>query len=290
MTFEAAFANKSEQRGRINVSDFNESEALKKNQYHTAENINTRVLLHQLYSTNKQGFANWIFEHYALQPNQRILELGCGSGGIWKNRSIPDGVQMILSDFSEGMLEAAKKNLKGFGFIEYQVIDAQEIPYDDDTFDIVIANHMLYHVPDIKKALSEIARVLKPDGTFYASTVGLHNMEDLTALLSGFDPCIDFALHSIAQAFGLETGKNQLDEFFCTVDLDRYEDSLHITEADPLADYVLSSQSIGNVNEIISGDRVKNFQDYLTNMLAQKGYIDIKKDAGLFTSYHPHEK
>lgn len=269
------------------MTHFSESETLKTEQYRTAGNLNTRISLHQLYSTNKQGFANWVFQLYDLQPGQRILELGCGNGGIWKCGSIPDGVTIVLSDFSEGMIKAAEENLVGLDFIEYRVIDAQEIPYDANTFDIVIANHMLYHVPDIKKALSEIARVLKPEGIFYASTFGLHNMEELTALLVSFDRRIDFPMQAVAQRFGLETGKAQLQEFFRNVQLDRYEDSLHVTEFEPLADYVLSSQSVGNVNEIIIGDKVKDFNNYLSEVLAVKGYIDIGKDAGMFTARNP---
>lgn len=271
------------------MANFNGSEELKRDQYKTAKNLNARVLLHQLYSTNKLGLSKWIFQHYALKPNQSVLELGCGNGGIWNSEpdKIPGEVKIVLSDFSEGMLAAARENLKGLDFIEYKLIDAQNITYSDNIFDIVIANHMLYHVPDIKRALGEISRVLKPNGLFYASTNSINNMEELTTLLDNFDSRIDFALSSIGQAFGLETGKDKLCEFFQTVEIERYEDSLHITEVQPLVDYVLSSQGIGNVNEIIVGDKVMEFKNYLTRILAVKGYIDIKKDVGMFISSNP---
>lgn len=271
------------------MSNFNESEELKKNQYNTAKNLNTRVLLHQLYSTNKLGLSNWIFQHYTLKPNQYILELGCGDGGIWKScpDRIPNDIKIVLSDFSEGMLAAAKENLKGLDFIEYKIMDAQNIEYSDNVFNIVIANHMLYHVPDIRKALGEIARVIKPNGIFYASTNGINNMEELTILLHNFDSRIDFATNSIGQAFGLETGKEKLNKFFQTVKIERYEDSLHITEVQPLIDYILSSQGIGNVNEIIIEDKVKEFNNYLAEILVDKGSIDIRKDVGMLISSNP---
>jgi ubiquinone/menaquinone biosynthesis C-methylase UbiE len=275
--------------GGDELSNFNERDELRRNQYKTAANLNSRVLLHQLYSTNKLGLANWIFQHYALKPNQSILELGCGNGGTWnsKRNSIPRDVKIVLSDFSEGMLTAAKDNLIGLDSMEYEIIDAQFINYNDNTFDIVIANHMLYHVPDIKKALGEISRVLKPNGIFYASTNSINNMEELTILLHNFDSGIDFATNSIGQAFGLETGKEKLSEFFRTVEVERYDDSLHITEVQPLVDYVLSSQGIGNVNEIIVGDKEIDFTNYITELLALKGCIDIKKGVGMFISSNP---
>ena len=65
----------------------------------------------------------------------------------------------------------------------FEKIDAQSIPYRTDSFDAVIANHMLYHIPDLGKTLSEIRRVLKPEGHLYATTVGLNHMAELRACL-----------------------------------------------------------------------------------------------------------
>lgn len=254
-----------------------------KSQYRRAENLNTRILLHQRYSTNKQGWGNWVFENYALKPGQTILELGCGSGGMWRGKAgkLPEGLTLVLSDLSVGMLETARENTREMDFIEYCVMDAQNIPFADGTLDIVIANHMLYHVPDIRKALSEISRVLKPDGTLYATTVGENNMKTLVALVEGFDPAIDFAMDSVISAFGLESGELLLREFFGTVDVRRYEDSLHITEPQPLIDYILSSTGIGNVGDIVTGDNIARFDAYITALFAETGSIDIKKDAGI---------
>ncbi len=56
--------------------------------------------------------------------------------------------------------------------VQFKEIDAQSIPFEDETFDAVIANHMLYHVPDRPKAIAEIKRVLKPGGRLIATTIG----------------------------------------------------------------------------------------------------------------------
>jgi len=62
---------------------------------------------------------------------------------------------------------------------------------------------------------------------------------------------------------------------------------LHITDPKPLVDYVLSSQGIGNVSDIITGDKIDEFTGYIENLFKHKGYIDIKKDAGMFVSGIP---
>ena len=87
---------------------------------------------------------------------------------MWKNREslISRCSKLILSDFSEGMIAAAKETVGNYDNIEYKVLDIQNIPYEDGIFDIVIANMMLYHVPDIDKGLTEVRRVLKREGRF----------------------------------------------------------------------------------------------------------------------------
>ena len=271
------------------MQNFRNPDYMKK-QYATDRNLNSRVLLHQLFSTNKFGWSNWVFQNYRLHPGQCVLELGCGNAGIWSsnNDKIPASTVLTLTDFSEGMLDAAKINTTGINAtLKYAVVDAQSIPYCDNTFDIVIANHMLYHVQDIHIALKEISRVLKPDGTFYATTIGRDNMKEIAKILHGFDSAIDFAFDLITEAFGLETGGALLSHHFSSIEILRYEDSLHITEPGPLIDYILSSEGIGNVNEIIVGENIERFKSYIHDIFSRCGYIDIRKDAGMFISSRP---
>ena len=137
-----------------------------KQQYATANNLNTRISIHDKYSTNKVGFGNWIISNYEINKGMKVLELGCGTGDIQKNREsiINDCSKLIFSDISEGIIATTKENVGNYDNVEYKVLDIQEIPYEDDTFDIIIANMMLYHVPDIYMGLAEVRRVLKRDG------------------------------------------------------------------------------------------------------------------------------
>ena len=78
------------------MASLNERERVKE-QYKTSSNLNTRISIHAKYSVNRRGFGNWIFEQYLLRENDRILELGCGNGSMWKDRTLPGGAELILT-------------------------------------------------------------------------------------------------------------------------------------------------------------------------------------------------
>lgn len=264
------------------MQNFNKSDEVKQ-QYETSANLDVRILIHKLFSSNKQGWTNWVFSQYKLQENQKILELGCGNGSIWKEhfQEVPPGIRLTLSDFSSGMLEAARTNTSELGLIDYNIIDAQQIPYPDSSFDAVIANHMLYHIPDVDRALSEIRRILKPEGVLYATTMGNSNFKELIDLLQSFDSRIKYPQGAMTESFGLETGELKLSNYFSSVNVRRYIDKLHITDPKYLIDYVLSMKNIGNITDIISADNEDRFRNYVNEKFAEKGYIDIQKDSGI---------
>jgi DNA-binding transcriptional MerR regulator len=129
-------------------------------QYENASNLRSRIKIHELYSANKYGWMRWYFEQLDIPENSKILELGCGDGSFWyKNLDrIPSGWDITLTDFSHGMLEDAKNALKGSSHsFKFKIVDAQSIPCEDETFDVVLANHMLYHVSDKERAFRKYA-------------------------------------------------------------------------------------------------------------------------------------
>lgn len=263
------------------MTDFNEKEQIQK-QYRTAKNLNSRILLHQRFSTNKTDWATWVFDQYRLAPGQTILELGCGNGSIWQKNSqkIPQECQLVLSDFSAGMLAEAQKNTQDLACAQYRVIDAQSIPFADETFDVVIANHMLYHLSDVAAALKEIARILKPEGILYATTFGKNNLKELKALCRKYDPDCAFPQDALADVFGLESGQERLTADFTSVELQRYPDSLHVTDSNLLADYIFSMQNFAEGKS----DTAATLQAFVEAAMKEQGFIDIQKDAGIFSA------
>lgn len=251
-----------------------------KDQYQNATNISARIRLHRDYSKNKQGWFPWIYAQCRLTEGMKILELGCGNGALWtENRDrLPANVSVVLSDISEGMLRDARRNLGGedprFSFC---VIDCHDIPFETETFDLVIANHVLFYCEDLHKACSEIRRVLKKGGTFLASTYGSDHMKEITDLVQAFDSHIVLAAKDLHELFGLSNGADLLTPYFSSVVLECYDDSIEIDCAEPLIEYILSCH--GNQNRILL-DRYKEFRSFVEEKVHKP--FHITKDAGTF--------
>ena len=109
---------KQEIKARLCMDQLNDMSVVEQ-QYATATNLQTRISIHDKYSTNKMGFGNWIFSNYKIDHEMRVLELGCGTGDMWKNKEdlIRLCSRLTLSDFSKAMIAAAKSNIDDI--IEY---------------------------------------------------------------------------------------------------------------------------------------------------------------------------
>lgn len=258
------------------MSNINDMSVVKQ-QYANANNLNTRISIHDKYSTNKMGFGNWIVSNYRIDKGIKVLELGCGTGDMWKNREslISLCSKLTLSDFSEGMVTTTKSNIGEYDNVEYKVIDIQEIPYEDETFDVVIANMMLYHVPDIDKGLAEVRRVLKKGGHFYCATYGEHGIiEYLSKILS-----IHGVEDNINKNFTLQNGYEILNKTFSKVEKLEYIDSLAVTNIDDMVEYIYSLSSMTSLNsvpkQVIKDILIKN---------ATNGILNVPKEYGMFIS------
>lgn len=253
-------------------------------QYYNASNLRERIKIHELYSTNKEGWMEWYFKFFNLNNKKKVLELGCGDATLWaKNlNKIPKNLEITLTDFSEGMLMDAIKNLeKSKVKFNFRVVNAEEIPFEDNCFDIVMANHMLYHIEDLDKALSEIKRVLKPNGIFYASTVGKDHMKEMRELVGDIDEKIlSIKSFTLTEKFRLENGENILKNYFNNVVLKRYDDSLKLTDIEALINYIFSMP--GTIEESFDYKRLNKLKTLLKDKIKDKGYIYISKDTGFF--------
>ena len=261
----------------------NETEKVKE-QYSDDKNLQIRIRLHQKYSTNKQGFVSWLFDIYEFFDGCRILELGCGNGGQWKNQieNLPNKCSLMLSDFSDGMVDTVRKKYTTYEKISFQQIDIQSISFPDESFDIVIANHMLYHIPDLSKALSEVRRVLRTGGKFYSSTPGNGGMYPfLHNAMKHFNPNTKAFTQELS--FNLQNGTDILTDYFLDIKRLDYKDSLSITETQDLMDWINSAMPLaGDSNEDIKG--FDGLFEYFEDIRKQEGAINIPKEVGLFIS------
>jgi SAM-dependent methyltransferase len=271
---------------RSSLPGLSDPSYLRTQQYKNASNLNARVRLHAQFSGNKQGWQRWLFEQLHLPALCHVLELGCGPGHLWRDNSerIAPGWNLLLTDFSAGMVEQAQSYLGVMPHVSFAVADAQCIPAPDAAFGAVLANHMLYHVPDRARALADIRRVLRPGGRLFAATVGETHMRELADLVRGFDPDMAHTGIGLGEAyvpFSLQNGGEQLARHFDHVEVRRYEDGLAVTEAAPLVDYILS----GATNEQATAQRREALLTYVQRLLDTQGVLRITKDTGVFVAW-----
>jgi ubiquinone/menaquinone biosynthesis C-methylase UbiE len=103
----------------------------------------------------------------ALGPFGRSLEIGAGTGYFTLNL-LRAGVvrEAVATDISQGMLDTLQANAGRLGLsVATEVADAEALPFEDASFDLVFGHAVLHHLPDLGQAFREFARVLRPGGT-----------------------------------------------------------------------------------------------------------------------------
>ncbi len=247
-------------------------------QYRDSSNLNARAGLHVRFSTEEYPWSRWVFDHFDIPDNGRVLELGCGPGLLWRENlgRILRSWSVTLSDASQGMVQEAEQNLLHTGLnFTFRKVDAQSIPYEEDSFDVVVANHMLYHVPDLARALSEIRRVLRPGGRLYATTNGLKHMAELREVPRKLDISTPIGGGQIGTRFHLESGAGDLSPWFAEIEVECRNGVLVVTEAGPLVEYVMSF-------ERLSDEEAAGLHAYFTGEILRTGAFRVTTESGIF--------
>ena len=257
-----------------------DTEYLRSTQYRQANNLQARLDMLNRYRSHPTPWYVWLFDHLQLPPTAAILEVGCGLGNLWTENltRIPTQWHIILSDFSTGMLAFTRQHLAArLPVGDYAVLDLQALPFPEARFDAIIANHMLYHVPDRPRALAEVQRVLKPGGRFYASTVGQQHLPELADIVQRFDSNLVLWNGWPMESFVVENGSAQLAPWLTEIDLDRYTDPMIVDQAQGLAEYVLSSTAVPK-------EQQSAFQHFVeAELQSQGGRLRVTKEFGLFS-------
>lgn len=264
----------------IDIANMSSRELIRE-QYKNIDNLKMRKGLHERYSVNKTGFQRWMFDQYPFRKGMKILELGSGRGELWKyyfENSILQGLKMdiTLSDFSDGMAEHLQQIYSNRG-ISIRKIDILDIPFGENTFDLIIANSMLYHVKDIDSALSEVRRVLKKGGLFFCSTFGTNGM--MQYLYKALDEIgIPYCRKSNI-SFTLQNGIQLLEKHFDRVERRDYEDALEITDVEDYLEYIYSMASLQGLDRSKYDVLLKYFNSKKVN-----GRLHVPKEYGMFVA------
>lgn len=223
--------------------------------------------MHERFSTNQSSYPRWVFDGYDFGEHADVLEVGCGDGMMWQQNAdrIPEGWRLTLTDLSEGMVEAARAVLGDRA--RYEVASVEELPFADESFDGAIANHMLFHLADRTRALSEIRRVLRPGGLFVATAIGRDHLRELWEL----EPPRDGIWSKTRERFTIELARGELAPFFAAIELERYPDSLEVTDAEALVDVFRSRGDVAD-------ERLAAIREHVAAAIDRDGSFHVTKD------------
>lgn len=178
----------------------------------------------------------WILDLAELSPGMRVLDAGCGNGEYLRALAARD-MWAAGCDLSLGMLRAS-------GQPAVINADVTALPLRDDAVDVVLALHMLYHVPDRAAAARELRRVLAPGGTCVAVTNGERQLESLRLLVEQAvgEATPGWRMRHVTAAFSAGNAADQLGVAFRSVTLVRptHQPRVPIRDARLAADFVAS--------------------------------------------------
>ncbi len=257
-----------------------------KEEYADDARLGVRYLTHQRYTLDPVDFVQWTLARVPWRGDERVLDVGCGPGDLLRAMACRSGRWGLLAgcDFSPGMARRAAE-LSPELALHFFAADAQWLPVPDASFDVVLARHMLYYVPDIDRAVAETARVLVPGGRLVTTTNSATTMAEL------WDYCQQVAAHfpgllvpaQMPERFSLENAPGFLACHLDGVETYVLRGTLRFPEAQPFLDYYASARA----EMAVPGHSDAEWQAALHWLAAQvqahidrHGHLDVTKIAG----------
>jgi SAM-dependent methyltransferase len=254
-------------------------------QYADSRKLAARGRLNREYTIAETGWFPWVARQLPLRPGDRVLDIGCGPAWFWASviNDIPENLDLTLADQSSGMIEEALARCTPlpFGSVTGRQADAAALPFEDGSFDAVIAMHMLYHLPDPEAGIAEMFRVLKPGGFLAVTTNGMGNMRgiyELTAVFGSepFDPG--------AAVFGYDRAEALIRAWFGNLAFSQHPARMRITEPEDVF-LALTSYPPGDGAEEAELDA---FRSAIAAAFERgNGVLEVEKETGLFLGRKP---
>jgi SAM-dependent methyltransferase len=270
-----------------------------------------RKQMHDLYSNPPLDLPKWVLDRIAWTGQEQVLDIGSGPGVYYEEiaqRIAPEGY--IGGDLSLGMLKAFHEHL-GFAKPKLGLMDIESLPFAAQSFDVILANHVLEYAPNAQKAVMELHRILRrPKGLLVIATSSEYTMPEFHTLMQRAIRLLrrgmgdDGGELSMSYSFTLEQGTSLLSRHFPCVARYDIPNAFIFHDAQPVNDYVESCRPFyepklpNNVKwddfMTIMSDQVRRLVDHFGELVVTKltGVI-IATDAGGFAEDYQkrlHEK
>lgn len=278
------------------MSVINDPNAVRR-QYATDEHIRVRQAIHDKYTVPKIDFVEWALNCVHWRGDEAVLDVGCGNGSYFyplQYRSLSEDIASRIAyfglDLSSGML------LKHPAYGQRPLFqgDAQALPFADHTFDVVMANHMMYHVPDIDRTIVEFRRILKPGGVLMVTTNSQQSMPELQVLMRRAIILLTRASGAQVQApmpasdlFALENGARNLARYFYAVMRNDLPSVLLFHDIDPVMAYLESTREMREPQlppDVAWDDVMAIMRQQVTHLINHLGELPINKQSGVLVA------
>ncbi|KAK4448498.1 S-adenosyl-L-methionine-dependent methyltransferase [Podospora aff. communis PSN243] len=238
----------------------------------TSSNLSQRLAIHD-WSTTSQSWFSWVRDRLPTEGN--LLEVGAGTGLLWQqpDHPLPPNLHLTLTDFSSAMCTELRSAVPSATVTQ---CDAASLPFPSASFDVVVANHMLYHVDDPDAALREFSRVLRPGtGRLFLALNGDDHLQELFSVGAAIGRT---SLIKKQARVTLDTAPGLVGRYFDSVTQERAPGAFEVKEAKPVVDYL---ETVGD-GGLLSEEERTVATDLVEGVLREKGAFTVVKNMVLF--------
>jgi SAM-dependent methyltransferase len=249
------------------------------------DDLRVRRETYEQYSVPKVDFPAWVLDRVAWRGDERVLDVGSGVGAYYEalRQRVPD-IRYQATDLTHESLQQHPAAARAQS-------DAQSLPFVDHSFDVVMANHMLFHVGNIDAALGEFRRILKPDGLLITATNSIHTMPEFQALMRRALVLLGSTARGQVQPpplphhrYSLENGTLHLRRHFFAVVRYDLPTTLIFNDVDPVMTYLESTRELREAHlppGMVWEDLMLVMREQIIALMSHFGELAINKVSGV---------